>query len=88
MAKSETYAGNWNIFDARRPEFNETDGILRSNTSGAEFDGSSQGSFSIGVDLLSNGFKLRQSGIDTNQSGQRLIYAAFAEHPFKTARAR
>ena len=33
--KSETYAGNWNIFDARRPEFNETDGILRSNTSGA-----------------------------------------------------
>ena len=88
MAKSETYAGNWNIFDASRPAFNETDGILRANTDGAEFDGSAQGSFSIGVDLLSNGFKLRQAGIDANQSGQRLIYAAFAEHPFKTSRAR
>ena len=88
MAKSQTYAGNWNIFDYRRPEYNETDGILRSNTSGAEFDGSAQGSFSIGVDLLSNGFKLRQAGVDANQSGQTLVYLAFAEHPFKTSRAR
>ena len=88
MVKSETYAGNWNIFDYRRPEYNETDGILRANTSGAEFDGSAQGSFSIGVDLLSNGFKIRQAGVDANSSGQRLIYAAFAEHPFKTSRAR
>ena len=33
-------------------------------------------------DFLSNGFKLRESGTDVNQSGITYIYIAFAEHPF------
>ena len=88
MVKGQTYAGNWNIFDATRPTYNETDGVLRANLSNPEFDGSAQGTYALGVDLLSNGFKIRQQGVDANSSGQTLIYAAFAEHPLKTARAK
>ena len=88
MVKGQTYAGNWNIFDAIRPTYNETDGVLRANLSNPEFDGSAQGTYALGVDLLSNGFKIRQQGVDANSSGQTLIYAAFAEHPLKTARAK
>jgi hypothetical protein len=39
-------------------------------------------------DSLSNGFKIRTSNGGQNASGGSFIYAAFAEHPFKTARAR
>jgi hypothetical protein len=37
---------------------------------------------------LSNGFKLRISRAILNASGGSFIYAAFAEHPFATSRAR
>ena len=40
------------------------------------------------IDVLSNGFKCRKNNIRSNASGNTYIYAAFAEHPFKTARAR
>ena len=39
-------------------------------------------------DLLSNGFKIRGTSGEQNTSGNVYLYAAFAEHPFKTARAR
>ena len=44
---------------------------------------------SMGIDILSNGFKLKAdpSGY-SNYNGWSYVYAAFAEHPFKTARAR
>ncbi len=38
--------------------------------------------------FLSNGFKIRIDPQSINTDGQEYIYAAFAEHPFKTARAR
>ena len=34
------------------------------------------------LDLLSNGFKIRESGAGTNASGSKFIYIAFAEAPF------
>ena len=34
------------------------------------------------MDILSNGFKCRGSGNDTNLDDGRYIYMAFAEHPF------
>ena len=40
------------------------------------------------VDFYSNGFKLRHSSNNLNNTGHNYIYCAFAEHPFKTARAR
>ena len=34
------------------------------------------------LDILSNGFKLKNAGNDKNGSGSTYIYMAFAEHPF------
>jgi hypothetical protein len=39
-------------------------------------------------DFLSNGFKIRSSGVWLNASGGTYIYMAFAENPFKIARGR
>ena len=39
------------------------------------------------IDILSNGFKLRNSNQNIN-AASTYIYAAFAENPFKYARAR
>ena len=40
-------------------------------------------------DLLSNGFKIRSSNFDgTNGWYSTYLYAAFAEHPLNSARAR
>jgi hypothetical protein len=42
-----------------------------------------------GIDYLSNGFKVRApSGYSINNSGETYTFAAFAEAPFKYARAR
>jgi hypothetical protein len=40
------------------------------------------------IDFLANGFKCRSNGSETNTSGSSYIFAAFAEAPFKYARAR
>ena len=39
-------------------------------------------------DFLSNGFKIRNNLNESNASGGSYIYLAFAESPFKYARAR
>ncbi len=71
----------WILTDSERNAFNVVNVYLAPNTSSAE------GSTPI-VDFLSNGFKLKIAGADGNISTGTYIYAAFAEHPFKTARAR
>ena len=40
------------------------------------------------VDFLSNGIKIRTNNSAFNASGSTYIYLAFAESPFKNARAR
>ena len=42
----------------------------------------------IEMDFVSNGFKVRSGGSAAGQSTQTFLYMAFAESPFKTARAR
>jgi hypothetical protein len=37
---------------------------------------------------VSNGFKIRGTAADTNGNGNTIIYAAFAENPFKNALAK
>jgi len=77
---------NWNAFDASRSQTNPTQTILRANLANAEIDGVSA---TAGVlDFLSNGFKLRGAYGDTNANSTTFIFAAFAESPFKYARAR
>jgi hypothetical protein len=41
-----------------------------------------------GLDILSNGIKLRGTSSANNASGATYIYMAFAENPFKYANAR
>jgi len=74
---------DWWIMDRERTApYNIVNGFLYPNSSAAE-------GVADGLDFLSNGFKVRRAGTtDTNASGGTYIYAAFAEFPFKYARAR
>ena len=83
LFKNSSNAAPWNIFDTARDTYNVVENGLLANSSNAEFSGTDR------CDILSNGFKLKAgSGVEPNQSGHTYIYAAFAEHPFKTSRAR
>jgi len=78
---SSTSGYSWNIIDTARDTYNTQGLYLFADTSGAEGSGSD-------VDILSNGFKLRNAGAGVNGSGITYIYLAFAETPFKYANAR
>ena len=73
-------SGNWYINDSGRYPSNITGGHLYADLSNAE-----SGS---GIDILSNGFKPRNTDASQNASGTKYIYMAFAEAPFKYANAR
>jgi hypothetical protein len=81
IIKRRDGAYNWNIWDtARNPTNTGSTYWLYPNNSAAE-DNNGQG-----TDFLSNGFKLRSTGADIN--GGTMLFAAFAETPFKYANAR
>ena len=87
MIKRTDAANDWVMMDELRLGYNQVNTYLEANTSDAEAtDGGGSGSRSL--DMLSNGFKLRETAAATNASGGTYIYAAFAENPFKNALAR
>jgi len=73
-------ATNWVMQDSSRNGFNPNKTIY-ANASSAE-DSSAY------FDILSNGFKVRDTFRDANTSGDTYIYACFAENPFKLSLAR
>ena len=81
ITKQTNSTGSWFIFDNKRNGFNETEPYTMVNTSNVE-------ATDLGWDLLSNGFKQRNSYSATNSSGNTFTYLAFAESPFKNSRAR
>ena len=82
-------ANYWFMYDTARNTFNTIDNILWANTTHAEAGiGSGNGSSQNGLQVFSNGFKIPHSLTGTNRSSGTFFYAAFAENPFKTARAR
>jgi hypothetical protein len=81
--KKSSGVANWYIYDSARNTYNVVNDNLEPNTSDAE-----NTLTSMNVDFLSNGIKIRGSDGDINGSGGTYIGFAFAEHPFKTARAR
>jgi hypothetical protein len=83
LIKSTTSANDWIIEDTARNTYNVSNSKLSPNTSGAEFTDTS----AVGIDFLSNGFKIRGTDGSINTSNT-YIYAAFAENPFKNALAR
>jgi len=66
--------GGWDIYDNKRG-FNPNEEVLQANASTAEAS-------SDAIDLLSNGFKIRNTSGNQNGSGDTIIYMAFAEAPF------
>ena len=71
---SSTSGGGWEIVDSKRDGYNGENNRLYPNDTTVEGTGND-------YDLLSNGFKVRQSG-GSQQSGRTNIYMAFAENPF------
>jgi len=74
---------NWEIMDSKRDVANPLITELYPNAASAE-----NASTSDDIDFLSNGFKIRSTNAIHNSSGGNYIFAAFAEAPFKYARAR
>jgi hypothetical protein len=89
LYKSTSGGTDWYIYDTARSVGNGSglDAYLNPNSSSAESTG---GAFSSteDLDVLSNGFKIRDSGGDVNTNGATMIWAAFAENPFKFSLAR
>jgi hypothetical protein len=72
---------NWIIFDTTRSPYNVAQALLYPNLSNAEDNSRS-------IDILSNGFKVRDTSTGVNASGATYIYIAFAQNPFKYSLAR
>jgi hypothetical protein len=81
MTKDIDSTSNWNVYDTSRDTYNVADAKLSWNLNNAE-------STLAAVDILSNGFKIRTNNADMNENTRTFIYCAWAENPFKTARAR
>ena len=83
ILKRTDSTSTWLIYDNKRDPDNRVAQGLFANTSGVETE--QTGGF---VDFVSNGVKLREDGSAMNANGGTFIYLAFAESPFKYARAR
>ena len=84
MVKRSTGSDSWLIMDNKRSTVNPVGNTLAANSSGSE----NADTGGIPMDFVANGFKCRGTGADFNENGQTYIFLAFAESPFKYARAR
>ena len=80
IVKRTDATSNWRLWDSTRNTFNVADKLLFPDTSDQELTSSS-----YYMDLLSSGFKIRNTNTDINASGGSYMYMAFAENPFVTS---
>ena len=71
---------HWYIWDNKRDTINVMDNTLHADENNAE------NTFDQDIDFVSNGFKLRGSGVGMNPNSHDAIYMAFAEHPFVSSK--
>ncbi len=77
MVKSTSHAIGWGMIDNKRdPDNAGTTAVLRANTTETEDDNAA-----YNVELLSNGFKNRNTNSSFNNPSYEYIYMAFAEAP-------
>ncbi len=77
IVKSTNNAINWSMIDNKRdPDNAGTTAVLRPNTTDTEDDNTA-----YNVELLSNGFKNRNTNSSFNNPSYEYIYMAFAEQP-------
>jgi|TARA_B100000287_G_scaffold244692_1_gene230093 hypothetical protein len=72
--KVDGATNNWYLFDSARDTFNLTTKKLRPDTTAVENDNSSKA-----IDILSNGFKIKNTDAEFNNSGDKYIYLAFGQ---------
>jgi len=72
--KASSGSGEWFLYDNKRLGFNVTEKVFEANSTSAE--DSNSGTY---IDYLSNGFKIRGTGGNTNSSGVTYIYMAFGQ---------
>ena len=77
MLKRYDATSNWLLWDTKRKTYNVNNLTLLPNLTNADNTDSS-----VQMDILSNGFKIRGTNQDVNQSGGSFVYIAFAEVPF------
>jgi hypothetical protein len=75
IEKRSSNTSEWDMYDNKRNTFNSVTKALKPNSSDSEATYS-------GLNFLSNGFEATGT---LNDSGQTLIYMAFAENPFVTS---
>ena len=78
ICKNVAATQDWIIKDNKRDLGNPVDDVLYPNLANTEDNGAT-------VAFLSNGFKCITTAANTNQSGAKFIYMAFAENPFVTS---
>jgi hypothetical protein len=83
MVKNTSATSDWWVEDTSRAPYNAANALLFPNLTIAEYT-----TAGVEWDLLSNGFKIRNTATQNNTNGSTYIYMAFAENPFKYANAR
>jgi hypothetical protein len=87
MIKQSSGAGeSWIMQDNKRSPQNVV--VIESEANNAATEYSSDTAAGYRIDYLSNGFKIRNTNVNWNESGSTYIYMAFAEQPFKYSNAR
>lgn len=81
MLKRTDSTGDWLIYDTARAPLNVTRRYVQANSAAAENSIDT-------MDILANGFKIRSTNTAINGAAGNYIFVAFAEAPFKFARAR
>ena len=82
LVKNMGDTADWVLWDNKRNTFNPRGSVLQPANSDADY------STGVDIDFVSNGVKLRGgSGYFNNPADEEYIYFAFAESPFKNARA-
>ena len=75
MVKRVNADANWTIWDTTRNPTNPLGLRLQANTANDELD-------AVFLDVVSNGFKFRNTGAGYNTTGGEYVYWSFAENPF------
>jgi hypothetical protein len=81
MTKRTDTTSDWRIIDTSRDTYNVASAQLYPDLANAE-------ALANMLDVLSNGFKLRNTDTGYNASAGSYIYVAYAENPLKIALAR
>ena len=74
IIKKTSSTQNWGMYDNKREPFNTNDAVLFPSLSNAETS-----SVNYALDFVSNGFKQRATGGQSNGSGETYIYMAFGQ---------